>query len=183
MIAGSDHTVISKFRSMLLCTGAILHLPYSSPTEFYTCVTHSSNPTNRIHPHAIERLKRSSHAQPPLLSRTEASAHLRTPSPPHSHPLSLSLLHSPRNPMPAPPSPPCCRHHRIPLHSDLPRILRLLLSITPPPGLLTHACHRSRFTLALVLVLFSFCWPCFALVLFSFCCLHGWCGKPSWLSD
>lgn len=91
MIAGSDHTVISKFRSMLLCTGAILHLPYSSPTEFYTCVTHSSNPTNRIHPHSIERLKRSSHAQPPLLSRTEASAHLRTPSPPHSHPLSLSL--------------------------------------------------------------------------------------------
>lgn len=93
MIAGSDHTVISKFRSMLLCTGAILHLPYSSPTEFYTCVTHSSNPTNRIHPHSIERLKRSSHAQPPLLSRTEASAHLRTPSPPHSHPLSLSCTH------------------------------------------------------------------------------------------
>lgn len=119
VIAGSDHTLISKFGSMLLCIGAILHLPYSSPTE--------STPTLlilQIQLTVFIHMQLNGSRDHPMLSLPSSLARKLAPIP--AHPLdllhrtpilSLSLLHSPRNPMPAPPSPPRCRHHRIPLHS------------------------------------------------------------------
>lgn len=185
VIAGSDHTLISKFGSMLLCIGAILHLPYSSPTEStpmflilqiqLTVFIHMQLNGSRDHPmlslpsslarklapipaHPLNLLHRTpilslscTHPETlcprPLLHHAAATIESLSSVPP------LGLHHTAT----AIGSPPPRRHQFIvhltrSLSIDLPRILRLLLSIKPPPGLLAHACHRSRFTLALVLV-------------------------------